>query len=574
MTRLRSTRSIGSWRVLALLAACAAACSERSARPIAPSEDAAPGDATAPRGTVRSSSLRVAAEPAELAGAPANPPDASVVAPPVGREPVPSAFCVNVCAVNDAGAGGENLDDAGADDEDGGAGDAPPVAPAAAVTLTHGPMLGAVTDHDIKVWARGSAPGRFVVHAWPVGNPAIAYCSDVAVFDPARDLTAVATLLGLRPRTVYEYRLEIADESGDRCTASVSPAATLQTLPEANAPGHVRFAVAADVGDGDVPGFADIQAVAPDFVLMIGDNVYADEDGHVAGDFEASFALGQRLYHRVWGGQQFRSLFAEFPAFMIWDDHELLNNYWRGRSDQRYAVGRALFDAYQGSHNPAPLAGGELYYSFRAGDVGFFVLDTRTHRDSNLVADDADKSMLGPGQRQAFEEWLANDDSRVHVIVSSVLVNDFSGTGPDAWRSFATERDAWLDVIAAHGTANTFIVSGDQHWSAVLQLTHGELAPYVLYEFLTTPLHARLHKPPRNPDDSVLALDNTHLVFGVFDVDTRADPPELAFTMCAVGEPCAPHREAAPIYTAEGGTVPHSLRFVGGPRGFTLVREP
>jgi hypothetical protein len=134
--------------------------------------------------------------------------------------------------------------------------------------------------------------------------------------------------------------------------------------------------------------------------------------------------------------------------------------------------------------------------------------------------------------------------------------------------------DRWLDVITAHATANTFIVSGDQHWSAILRLVYGELLPYVLYEFQTTPLAARVHRVSAQADETVLALDDEHRVFGVFDVDTRVDPPHLEFTLCAVGQACAPHAEPVPVPPVAGTTVPYSVRFVGGPRGVSLASEP
>lgn len=305
---------------------------------------------------------------------------------------------------------------------------------------------------------------------------------------------------------------------------------------------------------------------------MIGDNVYAGNKGRVAGDFDASYALAQSLYLDIWGGQQFRRLFGRVPTFMIWDDHEIMENYWRGKDDFAYDVGRTLFDIYQGSHNPEPLVPGELYYSFRVGEVGFFVLDTRTYRDGNMEPDDADKTMLGAAQRQLFEEWLSGDDSAVHVIVSSVIFADFTTTGADPWTSFSVERDALLDTIAQNATKNTFIVSGDQHWSAVLHLTPGDVTPYSLYEFQTTPLGAGLRPAPEAPDDTALALDNTHQVFGVFDIDTRTEPPLLDFTLCAAGEPCEPHMEPAPEITgAAAANVPYSVAFEGSARGFIMV---
>ena len=450
--------------------------------------------------------------------------------------------------------------------------------------LTHGPLLGAVSDRSIKVWARGDRAGSFVVRVWPSDEPDAVRCSAPVAVEPSLDMTGVAWLLELEPSTRYGYRLEVAGD--DECSIAVTEDASFRTLPKEGEPARIRFAVGADVAGESVPGFADMEAVAPDFVLMIGDNVYAD--GHARhpldfpADFDHAFLLGQKLYHEVWGSPQFESLFSKVPVFMTWDDHELMENYWRGRNDLIYDVGRTLYDSYQGSHNPSPLERGELYYSFRAADVGFFVFDTRTHRDGNMEPDDADKSMLGDAQRQAFEEWLVTDDSKVHVIVSSVIVGDFTTTGHDPWKSFKVERDAWLDLLAEHGTENTFVVSGDQHWSAILHMEPGDDVPYSLYEFQCTPLaKTERHGPPRT-DGSVVGLDATsRMKLGVFDIDTRVSPPRLDYTLCAVGEPCAPTMEPGPVQlepiidddrTYPVATLPYSASFEGSERGF--VRLP
>jgi alkaline phosphatase D len=449
--------------------------------------------------------------------------------------------------------------------------------------LTHGPVLGAVTDRSIKVWARGDRAGSFFVRLWPNDDPEDERCSAPVAVDPRLDLTGVARLEGLTPSTTYGYRIEAVSEN--ECSVAISDDATFRTLSKEGEPTHIRFAVGGDVRGTvfdaadevvlermSVPGFTDVEEVAPDFMLMVGDNVYADDDGFVQGDFDGQLRRGRKLYHDVWGSRQFRSLFSHVPVFMMWDDHELMDNYWRGRNDFVYEVGRTLFDSYQGSQNPDPIVPGELYYSFRAGDVGFFVLDPRTHRDGNMEPDDADKSMLGAAQRQAFEEWLAQDDSNVHVIVSPVIVSTFSTTGADAWRSFKVERDALLEVLADHGTKHTFIISGDQHWSAILHMEAGEDSPYTLYEFQTTPLASGTRFAPDKVNEHVIALDRWHQVFGVFDIDTHVDPPALDFTLCAVGEPCAVHMEPPPTQLdVSEATVPYSIFFEGSERGFELL---
>jgi alkaline phosphatase D len=255
---------------------------------------------------------------------------------------------------------------------------------------------------------------------------------------------------------------------------------------------------------------------------------------------------------------------------MIWDDHELVDNYFKGKDDAVHAFARPLYDEYQGSHNPDPLVDGELYYTFEAGDIGFFVLDTRSHRSRNSDPDGPDKTMLGSEQKQRLLAWLSANEHQVHVIVSSVLMSDFSTTGSDSWTAFSTEREEILTAIADEGTSHVIVISGDQHWSAIMRLDRGD-PPYSIYEFEATPIGFDERVAPMEADDRLLALDNTHHVFSVFDIDTRTSPPTIDYTLCAVGEACRPHDEAGPVTSGSSTTVPYTVGFEGRDFGFELV---
>lgn len=434
--------------------------------------------------------------------------------------------------------------------------------------VTHGPLVGAVSDEDATLWARFSRSATFAVAYWPLGaTQAARRCSDAGTATVESDHTAVVTLRDLEPHTTYEYELLASTDAEGACATPLSIRGQLTTLPAARRPGAVRFVSGADVSESAMPGFDDIRELAPSFVLLIGDNPYADSAE--IDDYEGYRAI----YHDVWSAPQFAQLFAETPLFMIWDDHEIMQNYWKGMDDARYAMARTLYDQYQGSHNPKPVHEGEIYYSFEAADIGFFVLDTRTHRSDNLAPDDEHKSMLGARQKQALEAWLVDNRYAVHVIVSSVLFADYSTTGHDSWSSFSTEREDVFDILAETGTKNAFVISGDQHWSAVIRNAHGDLDPYTLYEFQATPLASGERPAPLRRDAGLLALDNTHNCFAVFDVDTMSDPVELTYTLCAVGAPCRPGEEGFPISPTDLAMteLPYTLRFRGSAHGFELM---
>jgi alkaline phosphatase D len=405
---------------------------------------------------------------------------------------------------------------------------------------------------------RGDRVGRATVQYWPT-KKRDREAEVHSEFSAYRDYTAVAELEALTPSTEYAYRLQT-----DGCEPG--PEYSFTTLPPEGRPGRIRFVTAGDINGGSVPGFDDIAEVTPDFVLMVGDNVYAD-------GFGMSADVYRERYLKVWQGSQFQALFSHVAAFATWDDHELVDNYWDGKNDAVYDFASKLYDDFQGSRNPEPLVPGERYYAFHAADIGFFVLDTRTHRSPNKEPDSADKSMLGGPQKAALLAWLANDRSRVHILLSSVLMSPFSTTGNDSWTAFAIERDEILEAIAVNRPENLFVVSGDQHWSAVIRLDHDSAVPYTVYEFQATPLAFAERGAPDTTSDAVLALDNNHRVFGVFDVDTLANPPQLHYSLCVVGTACDPHQEPYPSVRDGATTVPYSVHFEGTADGFRLLNE-
>jgi hypothetical protein len=113
----------------------------------------------------------------------------------------------------------------------------------AGVTLTHGPMLGAVSDRSIRIWVRGNRPGRFLVRLWPedvMGASGATLCTASIGFDEQADLTGVALIEGLEASTSYAYRIEVGSSDDPSCFASASETLTFRTLPRAGEPARIR----------------------------------------------------------------------------------------------------------------------------------------------------------------------------------------------------------------------------------------------------------------------------------------------------------------------------------------------
>lgn len=93
--------------------------------------------------------------------------------------------------------------------------------------VTHGPMLGLVTENSVKVWARTQKAGEFTVR-YGVDAAHLDQSSGVVKTTAEHDYTGWITLEGLKPQTMVHYQIYIgALPSG--------PAGSFLTLPSADA---------------------------------------------------------------------------------------------------------------------------------------------------------------------------------------------------------------------------------------------------------------------------------------------------------------------------------------------------
>lgn len=389
--------------------------------------------------------------------------------------------------------------------------------------LSLGPIAGAVTSNSVKLWARGYAARSFRVQYKPTSS-SIWLTSAEALFDPAHDYTAVLTLTGLASNTSYDYR-PVVD-----CDVDSQSQGSSKTLLAPGSTGSFRFSFGADISQGwiyesDPAKSAQTQvfdvasAMNPDFMMIIGDVVYAD-----AGTVASTLEQYRDKYRQNFAQVSLRSFMREHPTFMMWDDHEIQNDWDNGKTGL-YLNARPAFEEYATSHGPTPRTSGELYYSFRVGQADFYVLDPRSFRSSNSATDNASKSMLGAVQKADLKAWLSSSTAKFKFLVSSVPWNDFGTTSTDSWSGFKTERAEIFNYIKDNNIRGVVLISGDQHWSAAYKLN--QIAPYNLYEFMPTPIATHMRTMTTSTDPQILFKYDATPIYGVFDVNTSVSPATL-----------------------------------------------
>jgi alkaline phosphatase D len=328
---------------------------------------------------------------------------------------------------------------------------------------------------------------------------------------------------GLEAARWYWYRFRALGEQ--------SAVGRTRTAPAPDAPASLNFIIAScqryDVGH--YAAWRHAAAEALDMVMFMGDYIY-------------EYASPPQALRPLEGGkvrtlEQYRARYATHksdpalqaahaaaPWLMVWDDHEVDNDYagLQGQDlqpdfkAQRAAAYRAYWE-----HMPFPKSARPIDAEMRITgrlDWGrlarIHLLDDRQYRDaqvcpkpgkggSNTVALkdcpallDAKRTLLGSAQ----EKWLADgwDVSRPwNLLMQQTLMARFSWSDPaeggtywtDGWDGYPAARRRLLDAVAQRKVPGVVVLGGDVHSNYVADLKaeyDNAASPTIASEFCGT----------------------------------------------------------------------------------------
>ncbi|KAH9924002.1 PhoD-like phosphatase-domain-containing protein [Epithele typhae] len=225
----------------------------------------------------------------------------------------------------------------------------------------------------------------------------------------------------------------------------------------------------------------------PEFMIFMGDFIYADVPVYFGDDAEAY----RRLYRRNYNSPSFRKVYERLPIFHTYDDHEIINNYVGQGNVSREPFPNAAdaFSLYNADANYESPEEGQYYYDFRYGDAAYFVMDTRKYRSDITSEDPSVHTMLGDKQLGALYNWLGKVNQTVvfKFIVTSVPFTSLwtHDAQTDSWAAYPTEKASLL--AALHTVPNVIILSGDRHEFAAIEYESGDVGHKVL-EISTSPM--------------------------------------------------------------------------------------
>lgn len=326
--------------------------------------------------------------------------------------------------------------------------------------LTLGPVVGHTDHESTRIWIQvPDDPGRYFLRVIGVGLFRFDSTEGAAV----EFGTAIARVAGLEPDRRYRYRVVRAGRfvpGGD---------GGFRTFPPPESMASVMFCAISCSGTHTLGAWEQlaefVDSAQPAFILMMGDQVYLDEDEpdafatHRHSDKATRRRAIAEMYRDNWSRGPVRHILANLPTYMIWDDHDIRDGWGSLASDSptlaaRYPRGRQIFrmcseffedtrDIYwhfQGCRNPrpgdsadpglpnyidGPLPAGVrlgMPFAFRCGRLTLLVLDARGERDVFRK----ERPVLGTRQWQFVDAVLAGlgaDIDALAVVTPTAIVS-------------------------------------------------------------------------------------------------------------------------------------------------------
>jgi alkaline phosphatase D len=335
-------------------------------------------------------------------------------------------------------------------------------------TLTHGPVVGGVTDSSANVFLRASQQTTVALRYGTDPNLTSYEVSGSFTTSSTSDFTKIIALTSLTPEQTY-YLNPLVNGVPQR---TAPPYPTFQTFPAGGSVRTFKFIVLADFATvknltKTTPTFASASAEAAAFAFIGG-----DFDHRNPATLDSKRLMFKDLYDP---STAFMSDFVplileKMPIIHQWDDHDGGGNNI-DKTYPRWGLSQQVFEEYVPTY-PLSTVKPAIWQKFSYAQMDGFVLDCRSQRDVETDPDDANKSMLDGNNLGATGEltWLENglltSTAQWKIIFTSVITNT-STKFPDGWAGYQTEWNALKNFVLSNNIQGVVFISGDLHLGAI-----------------------------------------------------------------------------------------------------------
>jgi alkaline phosphatase D len=417
-------------------------------------------------------------------------------------------------------------------------------------SMAQGVASGDVSPGRAVIWSRSDRPSRMLVeYSTSDKFENVLRRSGPAALEPT-DFTSRLTLTDLPPGQRIFYRVSFQD-LGDLRAWSVPQVGSFRTPPSAGAQRDVKMAWSADtVGQGwginpDFGGlrlYETMRKAEPDVFIHCGDTIYADQylpaeikldDGSIWKNVvtEAKSKVAETLdeyrgnYRYNLLDDHMRRFNADVPQVVIWDDHEVRDNWYETRdltSDDRYKVKSMALLAARARQaflefNPVAIQPDDRDRIYRTIPysplVEIFAIDLRSYRGANSANRQTslatESRIFGESQLDGLKARLAASTATWKIVASDMPIGLVVGDAPGRFEAFANgepggplgrelELAELLRFIRDRRIRNVVWVTGDVHYCAAhhyhpSRARFTEFDPF--WEFVAGPLHAGTFGP-------------------------------------------------------------------------------
>jgi len=345
--------------------------------------------------------------------------------------------------------------------------------------------------------------------------------SGQALASPTGGHSVHVELHGLKPDRHYWYRFTVGGEASEIGRA--------RTTPTVGAPAErMRFCFTScqKYEAGFYAGYHHLVEDDPDLILFLGDYIYEGDPGsrqsvRLHQNPEPVDIDGYRMRYATYKSDPLlQAAHAAAPWMVIWDDHEVVNDYGADidESGDPVAFLRRRAAAYQAYYEHMPLRRRslpvgpdmQLYRTLNWGRLAQFQLvDNRQYRqptpcpapgsNSKLIPDcdarrDPARALLGQRQESWLLETFSNSRARWNLMAQQTLFGPMNLRDPVDMAQVRYSNDGWdgapatRDRITARGveasTSNPLVLGGDVHAFAAASVENGVSGPVVASEFV------------------------------------------------------------------------------------------
>ena len=350
--------------------------------------------------------------------------------------------------------------------------------------------------------------------------------------DATRGHSVHAHVQRLKPSTDYWYRFRQGD--------ALSAVGHTRTAPAANADVRsLRIALTScqHFEQGQFVAHQDIAQQAFDFVLFMGDYIYESSNAQYAlrkhnSEEPKTLAQYRLRYEQYKRDPMLQAAHAAHPWVLMWDDHEVVNDYANDVDRQytpkevfllrRAAAYQAYFEHQPVLLGPDPDSAGQaamrLHDHFHWGQLAdVWTLDCRQYRSPQACRDplrgggrmvmqcealnDPQRTLLGWEQEAWLEKTLRASKRTWKLLAQATQISSTGVPAPagraywnDAWDGYPEARQRLLHNVVAANLKNVVTLGGDVHMNvaAHLRMVHNDpQSPVLASEFVTTSITSR-----------------------------------------------------------------------------------